>query len=303
MASSKGARKGLILDKGCCSGTLCRQFRGGNVVGLAACGRCIFHVGCVSPTDKCEQCHVAVGELDVGRLAKCLCSTCKSRTPGLCSGCEKRLLKSVESRLRVHHTLSRQMLESAIQQYPGFSELPPLLLGLVGERILAALECNWRYAVTSRGVRDFVDVIHAAHQKTPVPMNHVELVRLGGYGFIEAEAVTELRRSIEGSMRLWKKTFDNKLALVSTLVSRTDSADGLYGFLEGKGVETSSVASVVGLYPGAPLHLITLIEEGRAHVVDGCVFSGVANSASPLPRPERQKLWRETTLSGRKRRA
>lgn len=123
----------------------------------------------------------------------------------------------------------------------------------------------------------FVAVILRAHEKTPVPMTWSELVHLGGFGHVASEAITELRRSIEGTQRLWKKSRDGRLVLVNTPVSHTDSPAGLFGFLEGKGVETSAASSIAGLYPDACLHLHSLLREGRVHLASGRVFVGPPN--------------------------
>lgn len=123
----------------------------------------------------------------------------------------------------------------------------------------------------------FVAVILRAHEKTPVPMTWSELVHLGGFGHVASDAITELRRSIEGTQRLWKKSRDGRLVLVNTPVSHTDSPAGLFGFLEGKGVETSAASSIAGLYPDACLHLHSLLREGRVHLASGRVFVGPPN--------------------------
>ena len=120
-------------------------------------------------------------------------------------------------------------------------------------------------------------VILRAHEKAPGPLTWSELVHLGGFGHVASEAITELRRSIEGTQRLWKKSRDGRLVLVNTPVSHTDSPAGLFGFLEGKGVETSAASSIAGLYPDACLHLHSLLREGRVHLASGRVFVGPPN--------------------------
>ena len=320
----KKGQKGLILDRACCSERSCRHTPGTpigpeTVVGIASCGRCLFHVGCVSPETKCIECHIPVGKLDTARLESCLSSTCRSKTAGLCASCTKRLVSSVESRLAVHHSLTQSRLESTIKQYPGFSNLPPILIRIVSDKVVASLVTSWKYSISgntmcvrvpsipstthfSPGVlillpffflfyppffhpflslfysrNSFVAVILRAHEKTPVPMTWSELVHLGGFGHVASEAITELRRSIEGTQRLWKKSRDGRLVLVNTPVSHTDSPAGLFGFLEGKGVETSAASSIAGLYPDACLHLHSLLREGRVHLASGRVFVGPPN--------------------------
>ena len=153
MFSVKKGQKGLILDRACCSERSCRHTPGtpigpATVVGIAACGRCLFHVGCVSPETKCIECHIPVGKLDTARLESCLSSTCRSKTAGLCASCTRRLVSSVESRLAVHHSLTQSRLESTIQQYPGFSSLPPILIRIVSDKVVASLVTSWKYSIS-----------------------------------------------------------------------------------------------------------------------------------------------------------
>ena len=137
-----------ILFGACARGLGCRCFHRGDAAGFGACGRCLFHHGCVaSTTEQCAACHIAVGELDTSRFETCWMQGCSAKAGDLCAKCSSKVSETIKRQVEAIDEMSWSNFQAAVAKYPGLEQLPPVLQAKVAEKMLALMASDWKFAV------------------------------------------------------------------------------------------------------------------------------------------------------------